>query len=362
MGEAKRNPPYSDMQSRQVSAMRHFFIFLKKIITLLQREKIFKVLLILLFVVLMGSMAFTYFEQKIRFIDALWWSVVTLTTVGYGDISPTTTGGRLVGMIVMITGIGFLGILTASIATIFIEDRLLENKGMKSTDVKDHFIICGWNFRGNEMVAELLADPKCSDISLVVIADIQEKPTDDPQLHFIRGEVNAGVLKKANLDDAQVVMILSDDHLDAYARDAKIILNTLTIKSLNPQVYTCVELMDSRNAEHCRMAKADEIIVAGEMGTNLLVQAALDHGITHLISELVSNHYGKELYKIKLPSALADRTFFEVLCEMKKQHEILCVGVEDKAGTFIASPDNDYTLGQEDRLIVISSERPGFAA
>lgn len=342
--------------------MRSFFTFLKKFITLLQREKIFKVLVILLFVVLMGSMAFTYFERKIHFIDALWWSVVTLTTVGYGDISPTTTGGRVVGMIVMITGIGFLGILTASIATIFIEDKLLENKGMKSTDVKDHFIICGWNFRGNDMVLELRSDPKCSDIPLVVIADIQEKPTNDPQLRFIRGEVNADVLKKANLEGAQVVIILSDDHLDAYARDAKTILNTLTIKSLNPQVYTCVELMDSKNVEHCRMAKADEIIVAGELGTNMLIQAALDHGITHLISELVSNQYGKELYKIKLPSAFAGRTFFEALCEMKKQHAILCVGVEDKTGNFIASPDNDYTFDQEDRLIVISSERPDFAA
>lgn len=341
--------------------MHLFYTFLKRTVSNICREKLVRVALIIIFVIFAGSTAFVYFEKDAKFIDALWWSVVTLTTVGYGDISPSTIGGRAVGMGVMFLGIGFLGVLTATIATFFIENKFQENRGMKSISATDHFIICGWNFRGDEIVEELRADPKSSSISLVVIADITEKPVDDPDLHFIRGEVNQKILKKAKLEQAQVVIILSDDHLDSYARDAKTILNTLTIKNMNPSVYTCVELMDSKNVEHCRMAKADEIIVVGELSTNLLVQAALDHGITRMISELVSNRYGKDIFKIKLPHHLTDHTFFDVLCEMKKKYGILCLGVENSRGkNLITNPECDYRMKQDDQLIVIADQRPNI--
>lgn len=342
--------------------IRYCSTFLKRLVALVRREKILRIVPILLVVVLSGSSAFVYFERNLSFTDALWWSVVTLTTVGYGDISPATTGGRIVGMTVMVTGIGFLGVLTASIASIFIENKLLENKGMKTPHVCDHFIICGWNFRGEEVIAELRADPKCGDLPLLVIADIPEKPMDDFELYFIRGEVNTDNLKKANLEEAHAVIVLSDDHLDAYARDAKTILNTLTIKSLNPNVYTCVELMEPGNVEHCEMAKADEIIVVGELSTNLLVQAALDHGITEMISELVSNRYGKDLYKIGLPAEFVGQTFFDAICRLKKEHDILCLGIRHKADEkFVANPESGYKLRADDQLVIIASERPDMA-
>ena len=339
--------------------MHALFRILRQISLQLRRENLHSVVLVLLVLVLVATVAFSYFEEELGLFDAFWWSIVTVTTVGYGDISPATPAGRFVGIVLMMLGIGFLAVLTATIASVFIESKLMENRGMKRVRVKGHLVICGWNFRGNDIIAELRADQKSKEIPIVVIADLNEKPLDDSHLHFIRGEIKPEVLEKANLKEAQTVILLSDDHLDTHVRDAKTILDTLTIKSLYPDVYACVEIVESKNVGHCERAKADEIIVVGELSTNLLVQAALDHGITHIITELVSNRYGNELYKIEMPSSLVGRTFFEVMCELKKKHGILCLAVENREDhRFIANPDGDYRLGVQDELVVIAMERP----
>lgn len=339
--------------------MHHLLIIFRKFATALHRENLHKTAAIVIFVLLAGSGAFVLFENEIEFGDALWWSAVTMTTVGYGDISPSTIGGRIVGALVMLLGIGFLGLFTATIASIFIEKRILENKGMKPAKITGHFIICGWSYRGSEIITELRADAKSITMPIAVIADIPEKPMDDPDLHFIRGEVNGDTLAKANAAEAKVAIILSDDRLDSYSRDAKTILNTLTLKNLSPELYTCVELMDPKNVEHCKIAKADEIVVVGEISTNLLVQAALDHGITRMISELVSNRYGKDLYKIQIPMRIVGKPFFAVMCELKEKHDILCLGIEGRTSDrFVTNPDKNLTLAEGDQLIIIASERP----
>lgn len=81
------------------------------------------VLLITIATIIIGSVTIYYLEKNITmntFGDALWWSFVTVTTVGYGDLSPATGAGRITASILMMVGIGFIGMLTGTIATYFI--------------------------------------------------------------------------------------------------------------------------------------------------------------------------------------------------------------------------------------------------
>jgi voltage-gated potassium channel len=339
--------------------MHSVFYLLKRFAVQIRRENLHRVLIVVVMLVVMASVAFWLIEPDQNFPDAFWWSIVTATTVGYGDISPASIGGRVVGVLLMILGIGFLGVLTATIASVFVENKLMENKGMRSSPAKGHFGICGWNFKGFDIVAELRADEKSRNLPIVIIAPIDEKPIDDPNLHFIRGEITSETLEKANIGEAHTVMVLSNDSLELNVRDAKTILNTLTIKSLYPDVYACVELVESKNIEHCQMAKADEIIVVGELSTNLMVQASLDHGITHMVTELVSNRYGSQLYKVGIPDSFVGQTFFDVMCRLKNESGILCLGVEKKKDNrLIANPEAEFRLSREDELVVIATSRP----
>lgn len=71
-------------------------------------------------VIMLSAFPIAYFEEGINSIaEGVWWAIVTTTTVGYGDIAPVTTGGRIVAVILMFTGIGCIGTITANVASYF---------------------------------------------------------------------------------------------------------------------------------------------------------------------------------------------------------------------------------------------------
>lgn len=72
----------------------------------------------------LSTVLIRYFEPGINsYGDGLWWSIVTTTTVGYGDISPASVGGRVIAVVLMLVGIGLIGMLTGSITTYFVKER-----------------------------------------------------------------------------------------------------------------------------------------------------------------------------------------------------------------------------------------------
>lgn len=95
--------------------------FKNKIDKFLKTNNFQYALVITIIIVFLGAYGISVTENK-TFDDSLWWSFVTATTVGYGDISPETNIGRIIASILMLVGIGFVGMLTGTIATYFLTD------------------------------------------------------------------------------------------------------------------------------------------------------------------------------------------------------------------------------------------------
>ena len=178
---------------------------------LLRREKFYRIFFLLSALTGLSAFGLKLIEPDRAFGDWLWWSVVTLTTVGYGDITPNSLWGRLIGILLMFCGIGLVGVFTATVAGLFIEQRFKRERGMGKYNFRDHIILCGWNHRARDVLHELRSDERCNQTPIVLIAETDIKPEDDADLHFISGSVTEENLKRANIQDATTVVILGDD-------------------------------------------------------------------------------------------------------------------------------------------------------
>ena len=331
---------------------------IQQILQFIRRENLHRLLLMVLILVAAGTTGIAVFEPDISLKNALWYTFVTITTVGYGDFSPITQGGRFVGLITMVFGIGILGLFTGSIASILVEKKIKRNRGMHSYEFENHIIICEWNHRTRDIIRELRMDPRSKAAVIILIAEIESKPIDDENLYFIHGSVNEDNLKRANIQNAKTVLILGDDRLDTNARDAKAVLTTLTVETINPAVYTIVELVDENNVQHCERANADEIIVGTEFSSKLISRATLDHGISKVLSELLSPRFGNELYKIPVPSSMEGKDFIDIFSQMKRTNHCIVLAVQKKEGKVILNPLVDYRTRAGDYLIVVAADKP----
>jgi len=330
----------------------------KRLAYFLRRENLHRVLLILVLLVFLGAWGLWVSEPEMNLADTLWWSIVTLTTVGYGDVTPRTLPGRLIGVVLMFFGIGILSMLTATIASFFVQRKLMKERGMGTSKLQDHIILCQWNYRTREILRELRADPRTAETPILLVADLDHRPVDDERVELVSGPVDEETLLRAGVDRAATVIILGDDRLEPHARDSQVVLVTLTVESLNPDAHTIVELVDGANEPHCRRARADEVICGDQFSARLIASAALDHGLTRVVSEFLSQGYGATMETVPLPAKLVGSEFFEALCEMKKANNFTLLGVE-RNHDVLTNPPADYRLEVGDRLIAIVDRAAG---
>jgi voltage-gated potassium channel len=325
---------------------------------ILKKENLSFVLILITVIVLVSSAIISLVEPNFTFGDALWWSMVTLTTVGYGDLTPKTFPGRSIAVLIMILGIGLLTTasitISATVASILINRKIKEEQGMNSYQFENHIIFCEWNARARSILLQFRSNISTRNTPIVLIAEMERRPIEDKNLFFIKGSVNDETLQRANIDRASTVIILGDDRLEGGARDAKVVLSTLTVESLNPSVYTIVELLDERYLQHCQRANADEIIVSSELSAMLISQSALNHGISRLFNELLSPAIGNQTHTIPLPPELIGKTFLDALPLLKASRQSIAIGVQNAQGEIICNPDWDYCFQAQDQLILIT--------
>jgi voltage-gated potassium channel len=331
-----------------------------KFIRRLYRERFIQIATVILSVIFVSATCVYYFERAredstVRSLwDGVWWAVVTMGTVGYGDIYPITTGGRVVGLVLIFVGVGLMSLFTATIASIFIERKIKEGKGLETVKEKDHIVICGWNRHTEEVIQSLTTYGLIKDTPIILINELSVDDVDSLKLkydkyniRFLRGNyVHEDVLLRANIAKAAFALIMADTSgSHPHERiDERTTLAALAIKSLSPNVKTIAELLDSENKQHLKRANVDEVVVRGEHVGSLLASAINSPGLPKIFSSMLSFGDSNKLWRVEIPRSFVGNTFKELsLFYREKQHAILIGLLTEKKAMKLADILSDDT-------------------
>ena len=294
----------------------------------------------ILFLWLFSSFAFHKIENTPLF-DSFYWIVTTTTTVGYGDITPTTEAGKLLSMFVMISGIGVLGVLLATIAEVMIEKSL---KRRPTVLMENHIITLGWNGIVETAVKELLKE----NMEVVVVADVDDIPVDNKNLTFIKGDITEEeILKTARIEKSVCVIISGKNENET-------LLSAISVKKLNEKVRVACVVSDPKVKRALDMLGVDQTISIQEFSGLFLGRFVFAPRVSSVFRELMSSE-GVDLFENPV-SGVEGKTFREIVDMMKDRHDALVIGVV-RDGSIMLNPEKELKLKRGDEVIYISKRR-----
>ncbi|MBI2900599.1 MAG: TrkA family potassium uptake protein [Planctomycetes bacterium] len=288
-------------------------------------------------------------------------NILVLFMSGYDIDKPETTFGIVCSFLTLLLGICFLGCFTGEVASYLVERRLKGGSGMKPVDCSGHIIVTRWSKDTEHIVEELCSEDVKDQKHIVVIDKALEKlPVEgNPFLHFVHGDpTESVVLERAGVMRADTAIVLADaTSTDYNAEDARNILITLAIESMNKAVYTCVQILNPDNRKHVERANADEIICTTEVGTKLVVHSSLSKGLSKLVTDLLSFGEGSEIYRTPLSKRFAGKGYTDLAVELLREHKITLLAlVQD--GTFHVNPQKEIVVKEGDEAFVLAEDQP----
>lgn len=248
--------------------------------------------------------------------DAMWWSVVTMTTVGYGDRSPVTGPGRALAVFVMFMSLFLLSSFTATFASAFVARRIEAGQAQAEDPWEGHTIFCGWTEDAvkhlqalnegatpGQPVQIILLNHLASDVM-----DLQLRGYDRLELRPIRGDFTREEdLDNAGLHQATAVIIVPDDSDDTPADDTRTIEATMNIKVLMPEIKVYAHVVDPDRVASLHRAMIDDLVLTDSHTPQLLAGFVVRAGMTQTIHELLSPDTDTEFATIPIPERFVEQ-------------------------------------------------------
>lgn len=309
------------------------------------------------------NLILVYFERQspdssIRsFEEALWYMVITLTTIGYGDMFPVTPQGKLIGSFFVFGSLGVLGYLISTLSTKFfkiMEDRKL---GFRGTDFKDHILFIGWN-EFSQMVAEeiyhthkkmAIVTSRKDDIDLIYSQFSKENT-----FVLFADFNNLEMLEKVNAADASAVFI-------SIADDAQVLLYVLDFKKHYPKTEIVVSIENSKLQDTFKSAGVTYAIARNEIASKLVASYIFEPDVANLSYDLISSSrnlydFDMQEYKVLDSNPLVGMEYMDAFISMKKDYDSVLMGISRRDNgkrKLIANPSEGEKIIEGDYLVLM---------
>ncbi|MBW1869999.1 MAG: NAD-binding protein, partial [Deltaproteobacteria bacterium] len=275
--------------------------------------------------------------------DVVWWTVVTASTVGYGDTVPQTTGGRIIAVLVIIFGVALVSVATGRIASWLIEWKIKEGSGLASQKkLNRHLVICGWKNEMPKLLQQILkVNEALTSEDIVLVSTVEPNEVENlrhsPELkgiRFVRGDfVDEAVLHRANIKKAFKVLVLADSSIRVSARevDSRTVMAVMSIKSISKDIYTCVELVDAKFERYLQSVHCEEVFLARKHNRILLASASRASGVSHIIRDIldIDRH---RLATTEFPTRFVGDTFASLSQYYMEAERSILIGVLENTG------------------------------
>jgi len=316
---------------------------------------ILRLLIILTTLLSLGTTGYMVIE-KWTFLDSLFMSVETLTTVGFGLIEPLSQTGKIFTIIYILFGvILFLYIAAEFAKTVFNVNfqRILGRKKMESKlkNLKDHLILCGYGRTGLEIALQL----KNNKLPYVVIDrdhSIEEIAIEEDFLFVAGDSTDDQILQRAGIERAKgVFCALSDDVDNLYL--------TLSAKNLNQNLQIVARCIKASNEQKFKKAGATTIILPYEISGRRMVSSIIKPEVVDFL-DVVMHTQGEELElkmeQFHLPEGccLENKTIYS--SEIRQKSGVIIVAIK-RGGKFITNPQSDTVLKADDYLITLGTNQ-----
>ena len=311
----------------------------------------------LTFSMLVYSIEVSLPESNIKSLgDALWWGVVTILTVGYGDRYPVSEMARVVSVPMMLSGVLTMGVVTAKVASVFLQELFLKRSLRMNKKLNDHIIICGWKIDMlNVLETIIYYNPDVPVERMVLMAELSEETIEDiiteptfAKINIVSGQPHhIKSWEHVNAQHARKILVLADQSKDSngnrpspHEADAKTIMTAHTIQKLAVGTMVTAEILDSSLEEQLHMAGVSDIIFSKEYNKLLLGNASGGTGINNVIYDLVNPTYGSIISTIKIDESYLGRDYLDFKTDVEhKMPYLQIIGLLENTG-------NIHTLKQ----------------
>ena len=290
--------------------------------------------------------------EKWNFLDSLYMTVITLTTVGFSEVHPINEQGRILTMTILVSGLGVVGYLVGTLTQILVEGQLLRIMGRKKLErqiekLKDHIIICGYGRVGRIICEEIY---RSKPTPLVVIdnnSTVTSKIEEDGHLYLLGDATEEQCLLRAGIRSAKGLATALDSEADN-------VYITLTAKGLKPSLFIIARAGRIGSEKKLLQAGANHVVSPHQIGGYRMAQALLRPNVTEFIDFATHDPgagMGMEEIPVRPNSKLTDVALVD--SGIRKELDLIIVAIKKVDGTMLFNPASHTTIQIGDTLIAL---------
>ena len=302
--------------------------------------------------VIFGSLGYVLIEGW-SFFDALYMTVITLATVGYGEVHLVSTEGRMFTVVLIILGVGYYLYVVGNIIQFLVEGRIRLVLGRRKLDtqirrLKGHFIICGYGRIGRVLTRYLTQ----KYIDVVVIERDEERTSvmdEDGILYLVGEAADEKLLDRAGINRAKGLVT-------AVATDADNVFLVLRAKQLNPEIFIVARAEHNSVKKTLLAAGADKVISPYDLGARRMAHAILRPTVIKFLEMAFTDDNADvqvEEIVVSAASRLAGVTL--LASGIRKEMELNVLTIRKTDNTMVLNPNIDTIIEPGDTMVVVGS-------